>query len=151
MKPGQRTLSEIMAITLGSPGQVSAALKGVGLPVRNVREDELLKYEDAHPAVASYLRYKRITKLKNTFLDALPIHVHPKMGRIHPDFKQIGTMNGRFSCRNPNIQQIPRDRQVRRCFVAGPGNMLIIADYVQFELRVVADISGDTAMIRAFQ
>jgi DNA polymerase-1 len=151
MKPGQRTLSEIMAINLDSPRQVKAALKSVGVPVRNVREDELLKYEDVHPAVASYLRYKRIAKLKNTFLDALPTHVHPKTGRIHPDFKQIGTVNGRFSCQNPNLQQVPRDRQVRRCFVADPGNTLIIADYAQFELRVAADISGDTAMISAFR
>jgi DNA polymerase-1 len=151
MKSGQRTLSEVMAINLDSPEQVKTALKGVGVPVRNVREDELLKYGQLHPAVASYLRYKRITKLKNTFLDALPTHVHPKTGRIYPDFKQIGTVNGRFSCRNPNLQQIPRDRQVRRCFVAEPGNALIIADYAQFELRVVADISGDTAMISAFR
>jgi DNA polymerase-1 len=151
MKSGQRTLSEVMAVNLDSPEQVKTALKGVGVPVRNVREDELLKYEHLHPAVASYLRYKRIAKLKNTFLDALPTHVHPKTGRIYPDFKQIGTVNGRFSCQNPNLQQIPRDRQVRRCFVAKPGNALIIADYAQFELRVVADISGDTAMIRAFR
>ena len=151
IKPGQRTLSEVMAINLDSPVQVKAAFKGVGVHVRNVREDELLKYKGAHPAVASYLRYKRIAKLKNTFLDALPTHVHPKTGRIHPDFKQIGTVNGRFSCQNPNLQQIPRDRQVRRCFVADPGNTLIIADYAQFELRVAADISGDTAMISAFR
>ena len=151
MKPGQRTLSEIMAINLDSPGQVGAALKRVGVPVRNVREEELLKYKDAHPAVASYLRYKHVTKLKNAFLDALPTRVHPKTGRIHPDFKQIGTVNGRFSCQNPNLQQVPRDRQVRKCFVAGPDNALIIADYAQFELRVIADISGDIAMIRAFQ
>ena len=151
MKPGQRTLSEIMAINLDSPGQMKAAFKGVGVHVRNVREDELLKYEDVHPAVASYLRYKRIAKIKNTFLDALPTHVHPKTGRIHPDFKQIGTVNGRFSCQNPNLQQVPRDRQVRRCFVADPGNTLIIADYAQFELRVAADISGDTAMMSAFR
>jgi DNA polymerase I-like protein with 3'-5' exonuclease and polymerase domains len=72
MKPGQRTLSEIMAVNLGSPGQVKAALKGVGVHVRNVREDALLKYEDVHPAVASYLRYKRITKLKNTFWTCFP-------------------------------------------------------------------------------
>ena len=150
VKPGQRTLSDIMAFNLNSPGQVKAALRGVGVYVRSVREDELLKYEDVHPAVASYLRYKRIAKLKNTFLDALPTHVHPKTGRIHPDFKQIGTVNGRFSCQNPNLQQIPRDREVRRCFVADPGNTLIIADYAQFELRVVADISGDTAMMSAF-
>jgi DNA polymerase-1 len=130
---------------------VKAALRGVGVYVRSVREDELLKYEGDHPAVASYLRYKRIAKLKNTFLDVLPTHVHPKTGRIHPDFKQIGTVNGRFSCQNPNLQQIPRDRQVRKCFVAGPGNTLIIADYAQFELRVAADISGDAAMLSAFR
>ena len=151
MKSGQRTLSDIMAINLNSPGQVKAAFRGVGVYVRSVREDELLKYEGDHPAIASYLRYKSIAKLKNTFLDALPTHVHPKTGRIHPDFKQIGTVNGRFSCQKPNLQQIPRDREVRRCFVADPGNVLIIADYAQFELRVAADISGDTAMLSAFR
>ena len=151
MKPGQRTLSDIMAINLNSPGQVKAALRGVGLYVRSVREDELLKHEGDHPAVGSYLRYKSIAKLKNTFLDALPTRIHPETGRIHPDFKQIGTVNGRFSCQNPNLQQIPRDREVRRCFVADPGNVLIIADYAQFELRVAADISGDTALLSAFR
>ncbi len=148
---GQLTLSGIAALNLGSPQQMKHAFRSVGVPVRNVREDELLKYEKLHPAVPIYLRYKHVLKVKNGFLDALPRHIHPSTGRIHPTFLQIGTVNGRFACRDPNLQQIPRDDKVRRCFVAASDQCLIIADYAQFELRVVADISGDHTMTSAFQ
>ena len=148
---GQRTLGDVAALNLGSPHQVKRALRSAGVPVRNVREDELLKFEEAHPAIPRYIRYKHVLKLKNGFLDALPRHVHPLTGRIHPTFLQVGTVNGRFACRNPNLQQIPRDGAVRGCFVAARDYRLVIADYAQFELRVVADISGDETMTRAFQ
>ncbi|MGZ4902108.1 MAG: DNA polymerase [Halobacteriota archaeon] len=148
---GQLTLSGVAALNLGSPQQMKHAFRSVGVPVRNVREDELLKYEKLHPAVPSYLRYKHVLKVKNGFLDALPRHIHPSTGRIHPTFLQIGTVNGRFACRDPNLQQIPRDDEVRGCFVAASDHCLIIADYAQFELRVVADISGDHTMTSAFQ
>ncbi|MGZ4907602.1 MAG: DNA polymerase [Halobacteriota archaeon] len=148
---GQRTLFGVAALNLGSPQQMKHAFRSVGVPVRNVREDELLKCERLHPAVPSYLRYKHVLKVKNGFLDALPRHIHPSTGRIHPTFLQIGTVNGRFACRNPNLQQIPRDDEVRECFVAARDQRLIIADYAQFELRVVADISGDHTMTSAFQ
>jgi DNA polymerase-1 len=148
---GQRTLGDVAAINLGSPHQVKRALRSAGVPVRNVREDELLKYEEAHPAIPHYIRYKHVLKLKNGFLDALPRHVHPLTGRVHPTFLQVGTVNGRFACRDPNLQQIPRDGTVRGCFVAARDHRLVIADYAQFELRVIADISGDETMTRAFQ
>ena len=148
---GQRTLYDVAAINLSSPQQVKHAFRSVGIPVRNVREGELHKYEEIHPVVRSYLRYKHILKVKNGFLDALPRHIHLLTGRIHPIFLQIGTVNGRFACRNPNLQQIPRDSTVRGCFAAACDHRLLIADYAQFELRVVADISGDDAMTRAFQ
>ncbi|MEI7827351.1 MAG: DNA polymerase [Euryarchaeota archaeon] len=148
---GQRTLGDVAALNLGSPHQVKRALRSAGVPVRNVREDELLKFEEAHPVIPHYIRYKHVLKLKNGFLDALPRHVHPLTGRIHPTFLQVGTVNGRFACRNPNLQQIPRDGTVRGCFVAARDHRLVIADYAQFELRVVADISGDETMTRAFQ
>lgn len=148
---GQRTLGDVAAINLGSPQQVKHAFRSAGVPVRNVREDELRKYEELHPAIPRYIRYKHVLKLKNGFLDALPRHVHPLTGRVHPTFLQVGTVNGRFACRNPNLQQIPRDGTVRGCFVAARDHRLVIADYAQFELRVVADISGDETMTRAFQ
>jgi DNA polymerase I-like protein with 3'-5' exonuclease and polymerase domains len=148
---GQRTLGDVAAINLGSPHQVKRALRNAGVPVRNVREDELIKYEGDHPAIPHYIRYKHVLKLKNGFLDALPRHVNPATGRIHPTFLQVGTVNGRFACRDPNLQQIPRDGTVRRCFVAARDHRLVIADYAQFELRVIADISGDETMTRAFQ
>jgi DNA polymerase I-like protein with 3'-5' exonuclease and polymerase domains len=148
---GQRTLGDVAAINLGSPHQVKCALRSAGVPVRNVREDELLKYAGTHPVIPFYLRYKHVLKLKNGFLDALPRHIHPVTGRIHPNFLQVGTVNGRFACRDPNLQQIPRDGTVRGCFVAARDHRLVIADYAQFELRVIADISGDETMTRAFQ
>ncbi|MGZ7130623.1 MAG: DNA polymerase [Halobacteriota archaeon] len=148
---GQRTLGDVAAINLGSPHQVKRALRSAGIPVRNVREDELSKYEEDHPAIPHYIHYKHVLKLKNGFLDALPRHVNPLTGRVHPTFLQVGTVNGRFACRDPNLQQIPRDGAVRGCFVAARNHRLIIADYAQFELRVIADISGDETMTRAFQ
>ena len=148
---GQRTLGNVAALNLGSPQQVRRALRSAGIPARNVRESELLKYEEAHPAIPNYIRYKHVLKLKNSFLDAFPRHIHPLTGRIHPTFLQIGTVNGRFACRDPNLQQIPRDDAVRGCFIAARDHHLVIADYAQFELRVVADISGDETMTRAFQ
>ncbi|MGZ4928135.1 MAG: DNA polymerase, partial [Halobacteriota archaeon] len=101
---GQRTLGDVAAINLGSPHQVKRALRSAGIPVRNVREHELSKYEEDHPAIPHYIHYKHVLKLKNGFLDALPRHVNPLTGRVHPTFLQVGTVNGRFACRDPNLQ-----------------------------------------------
>src|SRR4051794_27660172 len=74
----------------------------------------------------------------------------PKTGRVHADFRQIGAPTGRFSCSNPNLQQIPHETAYRRCFRAPEGRKLVIADYSQIELRILADFSGDRNFVNAF-
>jgi DNA polymerase-1 len=77
--------------------------------------------------------------------------VHPRTGRIHPDFNQIGADTGRFSCTNPNIQQIPATSDFRQCFIPAPGYKLVTCDYSQAELRILAQLSQDPAFVEAFQ
>ena len=76
--------------------------------------------------------------------------MNPHTGRIHAEYNQLGADTGRFSCRNPSLQNIPKDKSFRSCFVAAPGNVLIRADYSQIELRIAAEITGDNKMIEAF-
>ncbi|MCH7997720.1 MAG: DNA polymerase I, partial [Chloroflexi bacterium] len=111
----------------------------------------------AHPVIEQVLEYRQITKLKSTYLDALPNMVNPDTGRIHTTFNQTGTVTGRVSSNDPNLQNIPirteLGGQVRHAFVAegAPDWLLLAADYSQIDLRVLAHISQDPALIRAFE
>jgi DNA polymerase-1 len=101
------------------------------------------------------LEYRELTKLRSTYVDVLPARVNPVTGRIHTTFNQAGAATGRLSSLEPNLQNIPvrtrRGEEIRRCFVAPPGSRLIVADYSQIELRVLAHLSGDEAFIAAFR
>jgi DNA polymerase-1 len=101
------------------------------------------------------LEYRELAKLRSTYVDALPTRVTPETGRIHTTFNQAGAATGRLSSVDPNLQNIPvrtaRGEEIRRCFVAAPGYHLVVADYSQIELRVLAHLSEDTAFIAAFQ
>jgi DNA polymerase I-like protein with 3'-5' exonuclease and polymerase domains len=103
-----------------------------------------------YPLINELIRYRKVAKAVQSFSSKLPGHIHPITGRIHPDYWQIGSATGRFSCSNPNLQQIPRDPRFRRCVVPEPGYKLVIADYSQIELRVVAEISDDQRMLQAY-
>src|SRR6185295_16262882 len=98
---------------------------------------------------------RSVQKLKSTYVDALPLLVHPETGRVHTTFHQAGAATGRLSSSNPNLQNIPmrteQGREIRRAFVADPGYRLVGADYSQIELRVMAHLSGDPALIEAFR
>jgi DNA polymerase-1 len=100
------------------------------------------------------LEYRELAKLRSTYVDVLPTRVNPATGRIHTTFNQAGAATGRLSSAEPNLQNIPvrtrRGEEIRRCFVAPPGARLIVADYSQIELRVLAHLSGDEAFIAAF-
>lgn len=110
---------------------------------------------DAHPVVRLVLEYRELAKLKSTYIDALPQQVNPDTGRVHTSYNQTGTVTGRIASTNPNLQNIPirteLGRQVRRAFVAAPGHYLLGVDYSQVELRLVAHMSQDEAMMAAFQ
>ncbi|NEO27635.1 MAG: hypothetical protein F6K03_12260 [Kamptonema sp. SIO4C4] len=96
------------------------------------------------------LDYRSLSTRISTFTEGLPTHIHPVTGRMHPDWFQIGARSGRFRCRHPNLQNIPRDKATRSCFTAGEGQVLIKADYSQVELRIMAKVSGDKRMKRAY-
>ena len=108
-----------------------------------------------HPVVDMVLEYRELSKLKSTYVDALPVQIHPETGRVHTSFSQTSAVTGRLSSSNPNLQNIPTrteiGRRVRRGFVAEAGNVLLSADYSQIELRIVAHMAGDEAMLNTFR
>jgi DNA polymerase-1 len=119
-------------------------------------EDTLLTLKDVHPIIDKILNYREITKLKSTYVDALPKMVNPVTQRVHTTFRQTIAATGRLSSDNPNLQNIPirteRGQQIRKAFI--PRNddfVLISADYSQIELRLVAAMSGDEHMLDAFR
>lgn len=116
---------------------------------------ETLANESDHPLPRLVLEHRELTKLKGTYVDALPELIYEKTGRVHPSFHQTGAITGRLSCSDPNLQNIPirteLGAQIRRAFVPGEkDHVLIKADYSQIELRILAHFSGDEAMSRAF-
>jgi len=110
----------------------------------------------AHPIIQMILDYRQISKLKSTYVDALPQLVNPRTGRVHTSFNQTGTETGRLSSSEPNLQNIPTrtelGRDVRRAFITGrPHTLLLAADYSQIELRILAHITHDPKLVEAFQ
>ncbi len=108
-----------------------------------------------HEVVDWVLEHRELSKLKSTYLDALPAAVNPTTGRVHTSYSQTGAVTGRLSSSNPNLQNIPirtaEGRRVRNGFIAGPGNVLLSVDYSQIELRIVAHMAGDEGMLTAFR
>ncbi|MCH2667846.1 MAG: DNA polymerase I [Deinococcales bacterium] len=109
----------------------------------------------SHEVVPKILTYRELSKLKNTYLDRLPKLIHPETGRIHTTFNQALVATGRLSSANPNLQNIPVrtevGRKIRKSFVAASGWKLLVADYSQIELRILAHIADDPALINSFQ
>ncbi len=110
---------------------------------------------EAHPVVKPILEHRELIKLKGTYLDALPPLVNPRTGRVHTTFNQVVAATGRISSQDPNLQNIPirseLGRSIRRGFIAGPGKVLIAADYSQIELRILAHLSHDPVLMKAFR
>jgi DNA polymerase-1 len=151
---------------INSTQQLSDALfQTLGLPTQGLRRtksghfstaaDVLERLRGQHEVIDLILTYRGLAKLKSTYLEALPRMVNPRTGRLHTSYNQTGTVTGRVSSSDPNLQNIPirteLGRRVRRAFVAEPGWKLIGADYSQVELRVMAHISGDEGLLGAFQ
>ncbi len=138
-------------INLDSQTQVTDALKNLGVPVpETTRGWQMQPLANDYPVVAKLLEYRGVAKSLSSFGENILEFIEPKTGRIHADFRQIGAPTGRFSCSKPNIQQIPHEEEYRRCFRAASGKKLIIADYSQVELRILAEFSNDQNFIDAF-
>jgi DNA polymerase I len=136
-------------LNLNSPQQITDAFRSLGIELPDTKVWTLLKVD--HPAAKALLRYRELQKKLGTYLETYPKFIHPKTGRIHANFLQCRVPTGRLACANPNIQQIPHEEEFRRCFVAEEGNTLVIADYSQIELRILAEVSEDPAFVGAFQ
>ena len=147
----QASLFGIAEINLDSQAQVTDALKNLGVPVpETTRGWQLQPLAADYPVVAKLLEYRGVAKSISSFGENILEYIKPETGRIHADFRQIGAPTGRFSCSNPNLQQIPHEEAYRRCFRAPDGKKLVTADYSQIELRILADFSNDQNFINAF-
>ena len=146
---------------IGSPKQLGAVLfDKMKLPVGHKTKTGYSTNSDVlegleHPIAKQILEYRELTKLKSTYVDALPAMADPVTHRVHTKLNQAATTTGRLSSTDPNLQNIPirteRGRLVRKAFIADKGNVLISADYSQIELRILAHITKDEGLTRAFR
>ncbi|MDO9089868.1 MAG: DNA polymerase, partial [Burkholderiaceae bacterium] len=148
---------------LGSPKQIGEIFfVKLGLPVvkktatgaPSTDEEVLEKLAEDYPLPARILEHRGLFKLKGTYTDKLAQMAHPRTGRVHTHYAQAVAVTGRLSSNDPNLQNIPiktaEGRRVREAFIAPPGSMIASADYSQIELRIMAHISQDEALLRAF-
>ncbi|GAB3426535.1 DNA polymerase I [Massilia solisilvae] len=148
---------------LGSPKQIGEIFFGkLGLPVikktatgaPSTDEEVLQKLAEDFPLPKVLLEHRGLSKLKSTYTDKLPKMVNPRTGRVHTNYAQAVAVTGRLASNDPNLQNIPvrtsEGRRIREAFIAPPGSVIVSADYSQIELRIMAHISGDEAMLRAF-
>jgi DNA polymerase-1 len=154
-----------VAFNLASPKQLGELLfETLGLDRKKSRRTKtgwstdatvLEKLEDDHPVVPLVLEHRTLSKLKSTYVDALPALVEAETGRVHTDFNQAVTATGRLSSSNPNLQNIPIrtefSRRIRKAFLPQEGWQLISADYSQIELRILTHLSGEEVLVEAFR
>ncbi|HEY4065890.1 MAG TPA: DNA polymerase I [Burkholderiaceae bacterium] len=148
---------------LGSPKQIGEILFGkLELPVKkktasgapSTDEEVLAELAADYPLPAKLLEHRSLSKLKGTYTDKLPLMVNPETGRVHTNYAQAVAVTGRLSSNDPNLQNIPirtaEGRRVREAFIAPPGHSILSADYSQIELRIMAHMSEDSGLLRAF-
>jgi len=148
---------------LGSPKQIGEILfDKLGLPVKkrtasgapSTDEEVLTELASDYPLPAKLLENRSLAKLKGTYTDKLPLMVNPATGRVHTNYAQAVAVTGRLSSNDPNLQNIPirtpEGRRVREAFIAPPGHSILSADYSQIELRIMAHMSGDPGLLKAF-
>jgi DNA polymerase I-like protein with 3'-5' exonuclease and polymerase domains len=140
-------------INLDSHQQLTKALERLGITLPDsTRNWKLQPLAAEYPIIGTLLEYRTVQKALTSYGQNMIDLINPTTHRLHADFRQIGAPTGRFSCTNPNIQQVPHAIEYRRCFSGYPeGRKLIIADYSQIELRILAEFSGDRAFINAFK
>jgi DNA polymerase I-like protein with 3'-5' exonuclease and polymerase domains len=139
-------------INLDSHQQLTQALNRLGIPVPDsTRNWKMQPLAAQYPVIATLLEYRTVQKALTSYGENMIELINPVTKRLHADFRQIGAPTGRFACTNPNIQQVPHAVEYRRCFSGYPENRkLVIADYSQIELRILAEFSGDQGFIQAF-
>ncbi len=146
-------LSRVLFDELGLPPPGGRRRTSAGL--LSTAGDVLEEMRSAHPVVGLIVDHREIAKLKSTYTDALRDQIDPSTGRVHTSFNQTGSVTGRLASSNPNLQNIPirteLGRRIRRAFIATPGRALLSVDYSQIELRIVAHMAEDPAMIQAFR
>jgi len=146
-----KQLGEVLFDNLGLPSAGKTAKSGN----RSTKAEVLEALAADYPIARQVIEFREATKLKSTYLDALPTYVFAETGRVHASFDQAVAATGRLSSSNPNLQNIPirtaTGRQIRQAFIPADGYQLLIADYSQIELRIMAHLSGDAEMQRAFR
>ncbi|MDD3785471.1 MAG: DNA polymerase I [Hydrogenophaga sp.] len=144
-----KQLGEIFFDKLGLP-----VIKKTATGARSTDEEVLEKLAEDYPLPARILEHRSLSKLKGTYTDKLAQMADPRTGRVHTHYAQAVAVTGRLSSNDPNLQNIPirtpEGRKVREAFVAAPGHVIASADYSQIELRIMAHLSGDAALLRAF-
>ncbi len=144
-----KQLGEIFFDKLGMP-----VVKKTATGARSTDEEVLEKLAEDYPLPAKLLEHRSLSKLKGTYTDKLAQLAHPRTGRVHTHYAQAVAVTGRLSSNDPNLQNIPirtaEGRRVREAFIAPPGHVIASADYSQIELRIMAHISGDAALLLAF-
>jgi DNA polymerase-1 len=158
-----RDIAGLPDLNLGSPKQLQELLfEKLALPGTkrtktgwSTDADVLEELAPLHPVAAKILEHRVLAKLKGTYLDALPALVDPRSGRLHTSYKQAVAATGRLSSADPNLQNVPirteLGREIRRAFVAEANHLLVVGDYSQIELRVLAHLSGDPVLTDAFR
>ncbi len=144
-----KQLGEILFVKQGLPVVKKTA---TGAPSTN--EEVLEKLAEDYPLPARILEYRSMAKLKSTYTDKLPLMINPRTGRVHTNYAQAVAVTGRLSSSDPNLQNIPvrtaEGRRIREAFIAPAGHQIVSADYSQIELRIMAHISQDESLLRAF-
>jgi len=147
----------LRAIKLSSPWQVKEALGYLGIEVESTQEEVLEAYTRQYPIVERLLAWRKVNHFCHTFGENMLAHINKADKRIHASFFQVNAVSGRITCREPNLQQIPKqpaqgreEEDVRRCFIAPEGSHILTADLSNIELRILAEVSGDPTMLQLF-
>ncbi len=138
------------SINLDSPAQIKDALNRLGFEVDSTSEWRLHNLAAENPVIELLLNYRGLSKSLSSYGLSLLDYINPVSGRIHPNFRQIGTPTGRMGCSSPGLHQVPNEKKYRQCFRAPAGRKLVIADFSQIEMRILAEFSGDEALLTAF-
>lgn len=148
------------SVSLSSTAQLLQKLQQIGIPdpdepekiIQSTKKDNLLRVDvEKYPWIGDIVVYRKATKAITSFLQPLPGRINPNTGRIHTSLEQHGTITGRVSSYDPNLNQIPRDKRYRYCFVAEDGNVMVGADYSGLELRLIADVYKEEVMLDKYR